>query len=131
MSGWADVAIEGSRQLKYLDVKGLGIKHADGTEIETLPFMTLSGDEYFILRRHEKFSEMKEKMGPKFTKDVENQLHGLLACWMRLFKADEKLSHQKFFSLPLELQLKLVRAMDAALGVDKLGGGEAPNREES
>lgn len=128
MSGWADVAIEGARQVKQLDTKGLGIKRSDGAEIESVPYMTLSGDEYFILRRHEKFTEMKEKLGPKFSKDVENQLHGLLACWMRLYKADEKVSCQKFFSLPLELQLKLVRQMDAELGVDKLGGGEAPNQ---
>lgn len=130
MADWADVAIEEARQVRQLDVSGLGFKTKTGEDINELPFMTMNGDDYFILRKHEKFREMREKLGRQFDKDAEGQVLGLLACWMRFYKADETLSYKKFFQLPLETQLQLVTRMDSELGVSDLGGGGGiPSRE--
>jgi len=131
MAEWADVAIEEAEQIRQLDVTGFGFKDKQGNEITHIPYMTLSGDEYFILKKHEKFAEMREKLGKQFDEDAKGQVLGLLACWLRLYKADETISHRKFFGLPLEVQLKLVARMDKELGVtDIAGGGEgAPSRD--
>jgi hypothetical protein len=121
VTDWADVAIEEARQVKMLDVSGIGLKNASGEEITEIPYMTLSADEWFVMRRHEKIKEVKERTGG--SEDAERETLGLLACWMRLYKADESLSYKKFFALPLEIQLNLVSRMDDALGVGDLGGG--------
>lgn len=132
MAEWADVAVDEANKVRYLNVADMDFKVSDGTKVNEIPFITISGDEYFVLRMHKKFKELKEKLGKKFDREAKAQTQGLLACWLRLFKADPTVSVEKFFSLPLEVQLTLVSKMDRELGIDRITGGddEGPEGEE-
>lgn len=132
MAEWADVAVDEANKMRPLDVSDMDFKGRDGEKVESIPFITISGDEYFVLRKHAKYKELQEKLGKRFNRDLQNQSLGLLACWMRLYKADPTLKAEHFFSLPLETQLTLVSRMDTELGMDKIGGGgdEGPEGEE-
>jgi len=132
MAEWAEVAVDEANQPRPLDVSDMGFKNKDGTNVDSIPFITISGDEYFVLRMHKKFKDLREKLGGKFNRDLQGQALGLLACWLRFFKADPSLKADEFFALPIETQLILVSKMDKELGVDKItgGGDESPEGEQ-
>lgn len=111
---WSKLTIESAREVQDVDVLIAKLPDGHGGFIKTLPAIAVTGDEYFVLRRHRRVLDQKDE-------DGKNQMIGLLLTFQRMHKADRGFSEAAFFTLPLEKQLALVRALDDHFGMSDIG----------
>lgn len=117
---WTQITIETAREVQMVDVSDAKIPDGQGGIVKELPAIALSGNEYFVLRKHRRVTLQTDE-------DSRNQMLGLLLTWMRLHKADAGLTEKAYFELPLETQLALVGAVDKHFGIADLGRSPVKN----
>lgn len=110
---WSEAVLENMREAHQIPIKHLKIPNGEGDVLEHVEAKALSGNEYFVLRSHQKIKEQKDEEG-------KIQMLALLVTHRRLWKADENLKEKDFFDLPLHIQLKLTKALDDYFGVSDL-----------